>query len=66
LKRPPGAIALEVAWFLLVRCRSYPWRETLASVDFWRARTWRERFRQLFGRPGDSLAALAATWIPQP
>jgi sterol desaturase/sphingolipid hydroxylase (fatty acid hydroxylase superfamily) len=27
-----GAIALEVAWYLLVRRRSYPWREVLASV----------------------------------
>jgi len=25
--------------------------------DAWRARSWRERLRQLFGRPGDSLAA---------
>jgi sterol desaturase/sphingolipid hydroxylase (fatty acid hydroxylase superfamily) len=27
-----GAIALEITWFLLVRGRSYPWRETLASL----------------------------------
>lgn len=26
--------------------------------DAWRARSWAERLRQLFGRPGDSLAAL--------
>lgn len=26
-----GAIALEVAWYLLVRRRSYPWREMFAS-----------------------------------
>lgn len=30
------------------------WR--LMAVDFWRARSWRERVRQLFGRPVDSLA----------
>lgn len=29
--------------------------------DFWRARSWRERLAQLFGRPGDSLAAMAAS-----
>ncbi len=27
-----GAVALEIAWFLVVRRRSYPWREMLASV----------------------------------
>jgi sterol desaturase/sphingolipid hydroxylase (fatty acid hydroxylase superfamily) len=27
-----GAVALEIAWYLLVRRRSYPWREMLASV----------------------------------
>jgi len=27
-----GAIALEIAWYGLVRKRSYPWREMLASV----------------------------------
>lgn len=34
------------------------WR--VIAHDFWRARSWRERLRQLFGRPGDSLAVLAA------
>jgi sterol desaturase/sphingolipid hydroxylase (fatty acid hydroxylase superfamily) len=34
--------------------------------DFRDARSWRERFRQLFGRPGDSLAALAAGGIREP
>ncbi|MFZ1869946.1 MAG: hypothetical protein WAU49_15815 [Steroidobacteraceae bacterium] len=28
--------------------------------DFRHARSWRQRLRQLFGRPGDSLAELAA------
>lgn len=27
-----GAIALEIAWYLLVRRRSYPWRELLTSA----------------------------------
>ncbi|MGA9366926.1 MAG: hypothetical protein WBV35_05670, partial [Steroidobacteraceae bacterium] len=27
-----GAIMLEIAWYLLVRRRSYPWREMLAST----------------------------------
>jgi sterol desaturase/sphingolipid hydroxylase (fatty acid hydroxylase superfamily) len=27
-----GAIALEIAWYALIRRRSYPWREVLASI----------------------------------
>ncbi len=27
-----GSIVLEIAWYLLVRRRSYPWREMLASI----------------------------------
>jgi sterol desaturase/sphingolipid hydroxylase (fatty acid hydroxylase superfamily) len=42
-------------------------REWLAIArDFWRAPTWRERLRQLFGRPGDSLVALAASQAREP
>lgn len=34
--------------------------------DFWHARSWRERLRQLFGRPGDSLTALTASRAREP
>jgi hypothetical protein len=34
--------------------------------DLGRARSWRERLRQLFGRPGDSLASLAQGPCPRP
>jgi hypothetical protein len=39
-----GAVALEIAWYPLISRRAYPWRE---------------RLRQLFGRPGNSLASAA-------
>ncbi|MGA7540770.1 MAG: sterol desaturase family protein, partial [Steroidobacteraceae bacterium] len=34
--------------------------------DFWHARCWRERLGQIFGKPGDSLAALAASQARKP
>jgi len=40
----------------------YEWLQV--ARDFRRARSWRLRLRQLFGRPGDGLAALAASRLP--
>lgn len=51
-----GAIALEVGWYLLVRHRSYPWREVLASIGVYVLRLPERLLRPLLVLP---LALLA-------
>jgi hypothetical protein len=46
-----GSIAFEIAWYLLVRKRSYPWWETFTSIGIYLLR--------VPARLGDSLASAA-------